>query len=290
MFEGQTFAQVQRQVRHRVDAVRVACELEVSAPKLGNVHPNASFSDCDDVTFMRAAAQISPVLGSLDRSLALGDRVLRSVERTRLVTEANVNLGIILLVAPLAMADDRQGVASVIRALSPADGSKVFQAIRLASPGGMKREEVPPDQDVLAVQDAPIDLVDAMAQAADRDRIALQYASNFDDFFDHVLPIVASHLTQSLPVQDAIVNAQLDLMSREVDSLILRKCGPEIAEEARARAEACLTNDSVEQRQQFDAWLRADGNRRNPGTTADLLAASIYWLIISPWYTKLTRS
>ena len=279
MFEGQTFAQVQRLVQIRVDAVRVACELEVSAPKLGNVHPKAEFSDCDHIAFIEAAAQVAPVLGSRDPSLTLGDRVLEAVKRTRLVTEANVNLGIILLIAPLAMADDPQGVASVIHALSPADGSKVFEAIRLASPGGMKREEVPSNQDVLAAQDAPIDLVNAMSQAAHRDRIALQYASGFDDFFNQVLPVVDAHLILDLPAHDAIVNAQLHLMSREVDSLILRKCGPEIAEEARARAAACIANDSVEQRQQFDAWLRADGNRRNPGTTADLLAASLYWLM-----------
>jgi len=279
MFEGQTFAQVQRLVQNRVDAVRVACELEVSAPKLGNVHPNAAFSDCDHVAFINAAAQIAPVLGSSEPSLTLGDRVLESVKRTRRVTEANVNLGIILLIAPLAMADDRQDVTSVIRALSPVDGSKVFEAIRLASPGGMKRKELPSNKDVLTAQDAPIDLVNAMSQAAHRDRIALQYASSFDDFFKQVIPVVDAQLTGALPVHDAIVNAQLHLMSREVDSLILRKCGPEIAEETRARAAACLAGDSVEQRQPFDAWLRADGNRRNPGTTADLLAASIYWLL-----------
>ena len=247
---------------------------------MGNVHPKAAFDDCDHAAFIKAAAQVAPVLGSSDPSLTLGDRVLESVKQTRLVTEANVNLGIILLIAPLAMADDPQGVASVIRELSPTDGSKVFEAIRLASPGGMKRKELPSNQDVLTAQDAPIDLVNAMSQAAHRDRIALQYASSFDDFFNQVLPVVAAQLTQDLPVHDAIVNAQVHLMSREVDSLILRKCGPEIAEEARARAAACLENDSAEQRQQFDAWLRADGNRRNPGTTADLLAASLYWLLM----------
>ena len=26
----------------------------------------------------------------------------------------------------------------------------------------------------------------------------------------------------------------------------------------------------------FDAWLRADGHRRNPGTTADLIAATLF--------------
>ena len=27
---------------------------------------------------------------------------------------------------------------------------------------------------------------------------------------------------------------------------------------------------------EFDYWLRADGNRRNPGTTADLVAACLF--------------
>ena len=27
---------------------------------------------------------------------------------------------------------------------------------------------------------------------------------------------------------------------------------------------------------EFDTWLRADGHRRNPGTTADLVAASLF--------------
>ena len=29
----------------------------------------------------------------------------------------------------------------------------------------------------------------------------------------------------------------------------------------------------------FDFWLRADGHRRNPGTTADLIAAGLFVLL-----------
>ena len=32
----------------------------------------------------------------------------------------------------------------------------------------------------------------------------------------------------------------------------------------------------VREFREFDAWLRADGHRRNPGTTADLIAASLF--------------
>lgn len=30
---------------------------------------------------------------------------------------------------------------------------------------------------------------------------------------------------------------------------------------------------------EFDTWLRADGHRRNPGTTADLIAAGLFVLL-----------
>jgi len=29
----------------------------------------------------------------------------------------------------------------------------------------------------------------------------------------------------------------------------------------------------------FDFWLRSDGHRRNPGTTADLIAAALFVLL-----------
>lgn len=31
----------------------------------------------------------------------------------------------------------------------------------------------------------------------------------------------------------------------------------------------------------FDFWLRSDGHRRNPGTTADLLAAALFVLLLT---------
>ena len=45
----------------------------------------------------------------------------------------------------------------------------------------------------------------------------------------------------------------------------------------------------------FDAWLRADGHRRNPGTTADLIAATLFaalrdGLINSPTREQILQS
>ncbi len=281
-----SFESIKRCVRSRADAVRIACELEVQSPKLGNVHPTARFDDCDYLDFLKAASEIAPVLGSTDATLSLGDRVLLAVERTRQVTSSNVNLGIILLVAPLAMADDILAIRQVLASITSEDGRKVFEAIRLASPGGMRREDVAPEQDVQTLHPQPLDLMAAMQQAASRDRIALQFTTDFRDFFANVVPVVRAELLHSVSIQAAIVSAQLILMSREIDSLIARKCGIETAQEAKIRAAQCVIaserSDGPEARARFDAWLRADGNRRNPGTTADFIAAALFWLLREP--------
>jgi len=282
MTTDESFSTIRGRVSNRVDAVRLACELEAHAPKLGNVHPTARFDDCEYHDFIAAACEIAPVLGSDDQSLSLGDRVLSAVERTRTVTAANVNLGIILLIAPLAMADDLQMLGTILMSVTPQDGRKVFEAIRLASPGGMKRDDVAEEHDVQSTYWQPIDLIAAMKQAADRDRIALQYAASFADFFKNVVPIVREEVSRPGPVSTAIVNAQLRLMAHDIDSLIARKCGIEVAAEAGRRAADCLASDTAQSRETFDAWLRADGNRRNPGTTADLIAAALFWLLREP--------
>ncbi len=81
---------------------------------------------------------------------------------------------------------------------------------------------------------------------------------------------------------DAIVDAHLRVMAAFPDSLIARKCGPAIAEQAADRAAAVLAaGDPEDERRQraladFDFWLRSDGHRRNPGTTADLIAAGLF--------------
>ncbi|MEI8019037.1 MAG: triphosphoribosyl-dephospho-CoA synthase, partial [Schlesneria sp.] len=72
------------------------------------------------------------------------------------------------------------------------------------------------------------------------------------------------------------------IMSCWPDTLIARKCGWAIAEEASLRARMLIDDTGVDFKLdpgrlgEFDAWLRADGHRRNPGTTADLIAATLF--------------
>lgn len=293
-------------------AIRLACVWEARAPKVGNVHPAAAFDDCRFEDFCAAAARIAPILAGADDSAPtgdggyLGDRVWRAILATREVTSANVNLGIVLLIAPLAASENRAAVAKALAGLDGRDGAAVYRAIALAGPGGVKRDDVDERWDVAggnreaeSKAESEVDLIAAMRMGRDRDRIALQYADDFRDFFDSVVPIMRSELSETVEIGEAILRGQLRLMAAGRDTLIERKCGPQVADEAVRRAAACLPagvdgpvniragvtdeRDTDEWDKgkiaDFDSWLRGDGNRRNPGTTADLIAAALYWLV-----------
>src|SRR3954466_2898261 len=84
-------------------AVELACILEATAQKPGNVHPRASFADLDYLDFVRAALASSEPLSNA-YELGVGHAVFNAVRDSRGVTRSNVNLGIALLLAPLCKA------------------------------------------------------------------------------------------------------------------------------------------------------------------------------------------
>jgi len=250
------------------DAVRAACLLEVTARKVGNVHPLASFADCDWESFVASAEAIAPVLGAaLGRPL--GETILRAVEATRTRVTANTNLGMILLLAPLAAvpegADLEGGVRRVLEEATVEDCRSVYDAIRFASPGGLGsagREDV---------SSAPtVTLTAAMSLAADRDAVARQYATGFADVFAFADCFSAARWPE---LERQIVAAHVEMISAGLETLIARKCGAESAAEAARRAGRARTSTAIAE---LDAWLRADGHRRNPGTTADLIAGALF--------------
>ena len=74
-------------------AGQLACLLEVSAPKPGNVSPGRAFSDTRYEDFLASAVAIGPAFVDADRR-ALGATILAAVEATKRWTAANTNLGI----------------------------------------------------------------------------------------------------------------------------------------------------------------------------------------------------
>lgn len=259
----------------------LATLLEASAPKPGNVHRGADFGDLTFYDFQACAVAVAPVMEAAAAGARLGPTVLAAVQATRSLIATNANLGTILLVAPMAMSERGSplvsGVSRVLASLDSEDARLVYEAIRLATPGGMGKVD---KADVAGPP--PACLIAAMRLAEDRDAVARQYTRDFEDVFTLVLPALLEGIEQGWTIADSIVRTQLAVLARIPDSLIARKCGWETARQASTRAAAALASGRPgdetyhEALADFDFWLRSDGHRRNPGTTADLIAAGLF--------------
>jgi triphosphoribosyl-dephospho-CoA synthase len=278
-------------------AAQLACLLEASAPKPGNVSPGIAFHDTRYEHFLASAAAIAPAF--LDAGTQpLGVTIKRAIEDTRRWTSANTNLGIVLLLAPLARAAHatspaalRDRVRSVLESTTVADAESVYDAIRLARPGGIGEVAT---EDVAA--SPTVTLAAAMALAADRDDIAREYVTAFARTFTVGAPALEKARGAGLDWPDAIVECYLALLADAPDTLITRKLGPDAATEVRRRAievraaGGMRTNAGRRAVASLDLELRDARNSRNPGTTADITAAAIYVLLLNgKWNGGLER-
>ena len=262
---------------------QVACLWEATARKPGNVHRFSDFADTTYLDFALSAAASAPVLASA-AGRPVGATVLECVRATRAVTGSNTNLGMVLLLAPLAAVPAgeglRAGVARVLAGLTVEDARLAYQAIRLARPGGLGQA---PEQDVAAEPTETLRQV--MARAAQRDSIARQYAESFALVFDDGAPTLAGGIEHTRSLEGAVILCHLHLLARYPDSLIARKRGEAEARQASEMAAAVLRGRWPHKRPgwdalaELDAWLRAEGNARNPGTTADLVTACLFVLL-----------
>jgi triphosphoribosyl-dephospho-CoA synthase len=259
-----------------------ACTMEATARKPGNVHCESAFDDLCYADFLGGAAAIRPILDRT-RELGVGAAVLECVRQTRKIVATNVNLGIVLLLAPLSAVSPDQplktGIGEVLRRLTLDDAKAVYEALRLAVPGGLGRVN---QQDVCS--EPTEDLRSVMCRAAERDLVARQYANGFEQVF-WVAALLESPTIGQLDWEQAIVLCHLELMANFPDTLIARKRGVAEAEESARIAAAVLaaewpaTPESHRLLAKFDSWLRAVGHARNPGTTADLVAASLFTVL-----------
>lgn len=267
-------------------AVTLACLLEVAAPKVGNVSRRADFEDLTFGDFVRGSVAVGDVFRR-DHDSSTGRLILSAVDAMLRATNRNTHLGTILLLGPLARLHGPpqkwpEEIADVLSRLGADDARDIFEAIRMAAPGGMGRVEThdlagPPPPNILA----------AMRFAEDRDTIARQYSRGFSDIWKTVLPALRTGRDAEVDLDRALVWAQLTVLAAIPDTLIARKCGIEVAQHASNQAARALTNLPQDQEAywhavgELDFWLRSDGHRRNPGTTADLLAAGIFLMLRS---------
>ena len=268
-----------------VRAAQLACVLEVSAEKPGNVTPSHDFDDTSYEDMLRSGIALGAELGRAGER-GVGETVLAAVRASRDAAGANTNLGIALLLAPLARAalsggQLRERLADVLRALTVDDARDAYAAIRLSGAGGL---DEPVEHDV---RDEPrVTLRDAMAMAAQRDTIAGEYVTDHAVTFELGLPALTEALGDGLRPRNAIVELALRLLAAVPDTLIARKRGADAAGRVTADARRLLAAGGVRSARGrtalagFDASLRREGNALNPGTTADLVTAVLFVALV----------
>jgi triphosphoribosyl-dephospho-CoA synthase len=262
-------------------AFLAACSAELKALKPGNVHIHASGHGMETAQFEASAQAAAPMIA--ESHARVGDRILRGVTASLTAAGCNTNLGILLLAAPLAAAAQSSGsgslrdrLAAVLASLDADDAHAVFEAIRRANPGGLGAT---PEQDVAA---APtLGLLQAMALAADRDRIARAYATDFEEMFCFGLPTLQRVQCETDDPSLAVTTLHMAYLAQAPDSHIARKFGTETAEAVRAEAEAmgglwrpAARPGTFADLLAFDASLKARG--LNPGTTADFVVGTLF--------------
>ena len=263
------------------DLFLAACRAELDAIKPGNIHIHAGGHGMQVAQFEASAVAAAPFLAAAGEKV--GTRVLRAVEASLAAAGCNTNLGILLLCAPLAAAAELPGDAAlrdklheVLSNLDDEDAAAVFAAIRLANPGGLGAV---PEQDVAEAPTAG--LLEAMRLAAGRDRIAAAYVTDYIEVFDFGLRVLANARGFTDDQSLVVTTLHMAYLAYFPDSHVARKHGPAAAqavrEEARALAhlwQPVARRNTLAQLLDFDADLKR--RNVNPGTTADLVVATVF--------------
>jgi triphosphoribosyl-dephospho-CoA synthase len=275
---------------HARDCFLRACELDVTVRKPGNVSVVSPGHRMHAEQFIASAQATAAVL--FDAGAPVGARIERAVAATWTAVGCNTNLGIVLLIAPLAVAAERAGALdsmaalrsaldAVLSALDLADARAAYRAIATANPAGLGHAA---EADVRSVPQ--IGLREAMALAAQRDLIARQYANGFADVFDALHGDVASGFVLARATAADVQRVYLGWLSRHPDSHIVRKHGVAVAHTVMTSAQAWAAHPAPDSAPAFAAWdesLKAAGI--NPGTSADLTVATL-WIagVLPAWH------
>lgn len=264
------------------DAFLSACQAELEALKPGNVHIYGGGHDMEVEHFERAALAAAPHIAQ--QGVRVGRRIRGAVEASFAAAGCNTNLGIVLLCAPAAYAAGEAipgqalpaKLATVLANLDAIDARETFAAIAHANPGGLGAAE---KGDVRNT--AEMTLREAMALAADRDRIAMAYVTDFADIFEFALPLLKRAREKAATPELAVSTLHIGLLAEFPDTHVARKYGHSAAAQLRDEArriaaliDPVVTPDAVPLLGEFDASMKARG--LNPGTTADFVVATLF--------------
>jgi len=297
----------------------LACLLEVSAtPKPGNVHRFSDFEDLRYEDFLGSAVSFGYFIEELAlkgllladgkiswNELELGKTIKETISNSNHFHEhGNTNLGIILLLCPLSVAAGmsfknkdlfcdlaslRANISKVMDHTTIDDAIYVSEGISSISPGGLGKVEEYDVTDTKYREELEINkitLVQLMSFCKARDNICLELSQGYPITFDTGLDIMLQTLKVTQDINLAIINSYISILAKYPDTLISRKFGKEKAKKISAQAMdiiqlgGALSLEGRRELEGLDIELREEDEKVNPGTTADIVAASIFLYLL----------
>ena len=273
---------------------QIASVLEVSGyPKPGNVHRTRDFPDMEFEDFIISGIVIGDTIREACSDVdvenpMLGKYILQAVEETDRWIKNNTNLGIVMMITPIAVAaaisdsfdDIRENIKLLMGNTSVDDACDLYDAINIADAGGMGDQDeydVASDNAKQELRDNGQTMYDVLKISAPWDMLAREMTSDMPAVFEIGFPTYYE-LSQNKSKNDACVLTFLTILSHVPDTLISRKYGSDEALKISLMTRDLLklkdSSDFGDRLDEFEQYLFE--NKYNPGTTADLTAASIF--------------
>ena len=273
---------------------QIASALEVSGyPKPGNVHRTRDYDDMEFEDFVISGIVIGDTIREACADVdvenpELGKYILQAVAETDRWIKNNTNLGIVMMTTPIAVAaaisdsfdDIRENIKLLMGNTSVDDACALYDAINIADAGGMGDQDeydVASDNAKQELRDNNQTMYDVLKISAPWDMLAREMTSDMPAVFEIGYPTYHK-LREEKTKNEACLLTFLTILSHVPDTLISRKYGDEEALKISLMTRDLLkmrdSPDFMDTVKDFDDYLY--DNKYNPGTTADLTAASIF--------------
>ena len=291
--------------------LELAILLEASAHKPGNVNLITNFENTRFEHFLASAVAATPffeLAAEQGTAVAEGKSSVTGIRLGRLIKDCvaevdawqhggNTLLGTIILLSPIAVAAGmtsvgkgicirrlRKALKHVVESTTPADAVDLYEAIKIANPGGLGEA---PDLDIndpaseARILRENVSLFQVFKIAEKYDTICSEWVNNYPVTFDMAYPSLAKKLGDSTDLNEAIIHTFLEVLANVPDTFIARKVGLEKSRKVSANARRVLdlgglkTASGTRSLHRFDQQLRRSNNLLNPGTTADIIGAAL---------------
>lgn len=254
------------------EASEWACILEAGTFKPGNIHPGRKGFFEYVVSAVLLGKSIIRICES--DHVHLGKFIKEAVHDRVQYVPSNTNLGIVMLLVPIAVAarqgrDDLQMKArELVGRTTVGDAVEFSEAVRDSNAFLGEPSQGPDLRSKKAIHDIRnenLTLLDLFSMSSNWDTIASEWVSGFCLTFSGAEYLISG---------GSILELYLRILIEHPDSLVQRKFGEEVAKKVSKEAGDLLKGFSPDSLRKWDDFLYQKDI--NPGTTADLMASSTF--------------